>query len=95
VAAKQQTETTGNCLITSGLMNGVQADGTVSNSYRAWIVLGDHAIDNGKHLLSADCATVAEVEEAAQSLKKQLDEIVSSAKVKFSKKHKGKNDNQA
>jgi hypothetical protein len=25
VAAKQQTETTGNCLITSGLMNGVQA----------------------------------------------------------------------
>jgi hypothetical protein len=26
VAAKQQTETTGNCLITSGLMNGVQAE---------------------------------------------------------------------
>ena len=70
-------------------------DGTVSNSYRAWIILGDHAIDNGKHLLSADCATVAEVEEAAQYLKKQLDEIVSSAKQKFPKEHKGKNDNQA
>jgi rhamnogalacturonyl hydrolase YesR len=28
VAAKQQTETTGNCLITSGLMNGVQAGKT-------------------------------------------------------------------
>ena len=61
-------------------------DGTVSNSHRAWIVLGDHAIDNGKHLLSADCASVAEVEEAAQNLKKQLDEIVSSAKRKFAQK---------
>jgi hypothetical protein len=61
-------------------------DGTAFNSHRAWIVLGDHAIDNGDRLLTADCASVAEVEEAAQYLKKQLDEIVSSARRKFPKK---------
>src|ERR1017187_8656503 len=60
-------------------------DGTAFNSHRAWIVLGDHAIDNGEHLLSADCVTASQVEEAAQYLKKQLDEIVSSAKRKFPK----------
>src|ERR1039457_3278935 len=46
-------------------------DGTAFNSHRAWIVLGDHAIDNGEHLLSADCVTASQVEEAAQYLKKQ------------------------
>ena len=59
--------------------------GSFSDSYRAWIILGDHASDNGDILLSASCATASQVEEAAQYLKKQLDEIVSSAKRKFSK----------
>jgi hypothetical protein len=63
-----------------------EGDGSFSNSYRAWIVLGDHASDeNGNSLLSANCATASQVEEAAKYLKEQLDEIVSSAKRKFPK----------
>jgi hypothetical protein len=59
-------------------------DGTAFNSHRAWIILGDHASDeDGDSLLSANCATASQVEEVAQYLKKQLDEIVSSAKRKF------------
>jgi len=44
-------------------------DGTAFNSHKAWIVLGDYAFDNKEHLLSANCATASEVEEAPQYLK--------------------------
>jgi hypothetical protein len=62
-------------------------DGTVFNSNRAWIILGDHFSDSdGDHHLSAECVTASEVEEAAEYLKKQLDNIVISAKKKFAKR---------
>jgi hypothetical protein len=61
-----------------------EGDGTFSNSHRAWIILGDHDTDkDGDLLLSANCVTASQVEEAAQYLKNQLDEIVSKAKRKF------------
>jgi len=60
-------------------------DGSADNSPRAWIILGDHEIHKGERLLSTDCATASEVEGAALILKKELDEIVSSAKRRFVK----------
>jgi len=39
VETKQQTETTGNCLITSGLMNGVQAESEMNSDCRCFTLL--------------------------------------------------------
>lgn len=72
-----------NLTMTTSLKLKFEGDGSAHSPHRAWIVLGDHAIDNGDHFLSADCATASELEDAAQYLKKQLDEIVSLAKRKF------------
>ena len=63
-----------------------KGNGTALNSYRAWIILGEHDTDKDEdRLLSANCVTSSQIEEAAQYLKKQLDKIVSSAKRKFPK----------
>ncbi len=62
----------------------VTGDGTAFNPKRAWLVLGDHPIDEeGNHLLSSDCGGAWEVEENANRLKKLLDKAVAKAKRKF------------
>jgi hypothetical protein len=48
--------------------------------------LGDHAIKNDKHLLSAECASAKELEEEVASLKSQLEKFVRTAQNKFSVK---------
>jgi hypothetical protein len=62
-----------------------KSDGSFSSLTYAHISLAGWSKDreDGPPLLSAQCVTAKQVEEAADYLKKQLDEIVAKAKIKF------------
>jgi UDP-glucose 6-dehydrogenase len=58
--------------------------GSSKNRLVGWLAVGDHAIlADGTNLLSAECVTLREIEEAADNLKKLIDKAVIVAKKKL------------
>ena len=63
--------------------NGGKKDDVV-NFPAGWIAVGDTTVhDDGTHLLSSQCVTVAEIEAQAAYLKVKIDEAVKQAKQKL------------